>query len=325
MTAQLNVLWLICGSTMANLTQDENLAQLKNLPRCSAEVNASIHNQLICVSVLNIFLTITAFLGNTLILVALHKEISLHPPSKLLLQSLATTDLCVGIVVQPFLATSWISVVNEQWNICHVTLSAAMITGDTLCLASLLTLTAISVDRLLALLLGLRYRQVVTLKRTYILLVALWAVSILGSIIFIVNETILSLYIIVTTLLSVIISIYCYTRIFLRLRQHQTQVQGQPSQTIPLNILRYRKTVSSTRWLQLTLVACYLPFMVALVMTLEREKRGKKLSSSLVLAWAWAASLVFLNSSLNPILYCWKIREVRQAVKEAIRGLCPFR
>ena len=319
----------MCGSTMANLTQDENLAQLKKFPLCSAEVSGSIHTQLICFSVLNIFLFITAFLGNTLILVALHKETSLHPPSKLLLRGLAATDLCVGIIAEPFQVTGLISAVYEQWNSCRFTLAATMITGYTLCLASLLTLTTISVDRLLALLLGLRYRQVVTLKRTYVLLVALWGVSILGSIIFIVNETISSLYIIVTALLSVIISIYCYTRIFLRLRQHQTQVQGnvqgQPSQTIPLNILRYRKTVSSTRWLQLTLVACYLPFIVTVVMTLEREYRGKKLSSSLAVARKYAATLVYLNSSLNPILYCWKIREVRQAVKAVIRGLCPFR
>ena len=33
-------------------------------------------------SVFNIFLSITASLGNVLILVSLHKETSLHPPTK---------------------------------------------------------------------------------------------------------------------------------------------------------------------------------------------------------------------------------------------------
>ena len=32
-----------------------------------------------------------------------------------------------------------------------------------------------------------------------------------------------------------------------------------------------------------------------------------------------AIVLVFFNSSLNPFLYCWKIIEVRQAVKQTIR------
>ena len=47
------------------------------------------------------FFSITPFLGNTLILVALHKETSLHPPSKLLYRNLAITDLCVAIIVEP--------------------------------------------------------------------------------------------------------------------------------------------------------------------------------------------------------------------------------
>ena len=50
----------------------------------------------------------------------------------------------------------------------------------TFCGVSLLTLTAISVDRLLDLLLGLRYRQVVTMKKTYIAILAFWIFSVVG-------------------------------------------------------------------------------------------------------------------------------------------------
>ena len=65
---------------------------------CSAGLTAGLHGQLTFISVLNTFLSVTAFLGNSLILIALPKESSsLHPPSKLLLRSLATADLCVGL------------------------------------------------------------------------------------------------------------------------------------------------------------------------------------------------------------------------------------
>ena len=57
------------------------------------------------------------FLGNTLILVALHKDTSIHPPSKLLYRNLAKTDLCVGVVGEPLLVAYWISVMNERWDI----------------------------------------------------------------------------------------------------------------------------------------------------------------------------------------------------------------
>ena len=68
---------------------------------CSTDLTPRLHGHLTFLSVLNSFLSVTAFLGNALILMALHKESSLHPPSKLLLRKLATTDLCVGLISEP--------------------------------------------------------------------------------------------------------------------------------------------------------------------------------------------------------------------------------
>ena len=151
---------------------------------CTVEFTGGLQNQLIFLSVLNILLSIIAFLGNTLILVALRKEsTSLHAPSKLLFRCLATTDLGVSLIAEPLKVIYWISVVREQWNLCRFTNAANFITAYILCIVSLFTLTAISVDRLLALLLGLRYRQVVTLKRTNAMIILFWVVSIAGTIV----------------------------------------------------------------------------------------------------------------------------------------------
>ena len=60
---------------------------------CPLDIATAIHGQLTFIAVLNAFLSITAFLGNVLVLVALRKDSSLHPPSKFLLRSLAVTDL----------------------------------------------------------------------------------------------------------------------------------------------------------------------------------------------------------------------------------------
>jgi len=147
---------------------------------CSAELVEGLHKLLICLIVVNIVSSITAFLGNTLILVALHKGSSLHPPSKLLFRNLAITDLCVGIIVEPLAVTYWMSLVNESLNVCHYSLSALTVTGRIVCAVSLLTVTTISIDRL-ALLLGLRYRQVVTLKRTYVTVLVFWIACIVFS------------------------------------------------------------------------------------------------------------------------------------------------
>ena len=154
---------------LTNFTEDEKYQKTIVELFCSPELISGVDGELIFLSALNIFLSIAAFLGNTLILVALHKETSLHPPSKLLYRNLAITDLCVGIITEPLLVTYLTSVL------------ALFFSGHTLFKVSLLTLTAISVDRLLALLLGLRYRQVVTLKRTHIAVIGLWIMCIVGA------------------------------------------------------------------------------------------------------------------------------------------------
>ena len=124
--------------------------------------------------------------------------------------------------------------------------------------------------------------------------------------------------------LCLVTTIFAYTKIFLTLGHNQIHVDhvqshvfpGQPSQEIPPNIARHRKAVNSALWIQVTLVVCYLPFGIVVALT---PQRGMPLSSYLVRNFA--ATIVYLNSSLNPFLYCWKIREVRQAVKETLRQL----
>ena len=303
-----------------NFTEDANHKTVQEL-FCSAEFVRGVKSEPIFLSALNIFLSITAFLGNTLILAALHKETSLHPPSKLLYRNLAITDLCVGIIVEPVAVTYWTSVVKERWDICYYADWAASFSGLTLCVVSVLTVTAISVDRLLALLLGLRYRQVVTLKRTHIAVIGLWIMCIVGASTTFWNTLITSWYQHIVTALCLVITISAYTKIFLSLRHNQIHVQnhvaqGQPSQAIPLNIARYRKAVYSALWVQGTLVICYLPYVIVVAL---QPQRG--MSLSIYHAQQFTTTLVYLNSSLNPMLYCWKIREVRQAVKETLRQL----
>ena len=303
-----------------NFTEDENHKTVQEL-FCSAEFVRGVESELIFLSALHIFLSVTAFLGNTLILVALHKETSLHPPSKLLYRNLAITDLCVGIIAEPLAVTYFASVVKGRWDICYYAYWAVLYSSVILCMVSLSTLTAISVDRLFALLLGLRYRQVVTYRRTCITVTGFWILSIVGASTLFLNRRITSWFQYIATTLCLVTIIFAYAKIFVTLRHNQIHVQnhaaqGQPSQAIPLNIARYRKAVYSALWVQGTLGICYLPYTIAVFLT---PQRGMPLS--IYLARNFTASMVLLNSSLNPLLYCWKIREVRQAVKETLRQL----
>ena len=307
-----------------NSTEGGTQTEAYEVLPCSSSSVVVLQQQSIYFSVVNIFLSITAFLGNFLILVALNKESSLHPPSKLLYRCLATTDLLVGLFTQPLAATYWMSVVHKHWSLCRHARDAAYLSTYALCGVSLFTLTAISVDRLLALLLGIRYRQTVTLKRTCIMTDTFWILSVAAGSISISHTRITRWYSIIVIPLCSVISIASYTSIFRTLRHHQAQVhdhvQQQPSQTNVLNMARYRMAVNSALWVQLALVVCYVPQLIMLLVITNR----KNISSHVIVIDAIKNILAYFNSTLNPFLYCWKAREVRQAVKQIIRQTLCF-
>ena len=302
-----------------NITGSGTNAQTFEESLCSSVWVGEFKQQSISFSAINILLFTTAILGNSLILVALHKESSLHSPSKLLYSCLATTDLLVGLVTQPLYTTYWMSLVHEHWSLCQYARDAVYVSSYALCSVSLLTLTAISVDRLLAMLLGLRYKEVVTLRCTYIILAIFWIVSLLSGLFFHLNYRITFWLSFTGAPLCLVISIASYTKIFRAISHHQAQIQDyaqqQPSQPNALIMARYRKAVYSALWVQLVLVVCYVPNKaVEIVMSLSL----KRLSNFIVIR-GMANVLVFFNSTLNPFLYCWKISEVRRAVKQTIR------
>ena len=270
---------------------------------------------------LNTFLSITATLGNVLILVALRNVSSIHPPTKLLFRCLAVTDLCVGLICQP-LYVYWIigGVIRELWYVYRA-FYVVLLT------VSPLTSAAISVDRLLALLLGLRYRHVVTLCRVRVLIACVWFIAVSNAsldcvawILFKFNVIDAAWWTFLTFIIfSIIISLFSYIKIFLTLRHQQAQVQGhvQPEQSSRvrsvLNIARYKKTVYSVAWIQFAMLACYGPYIVMAFLWSFGIIDYSKIAGEVFFC------LVFLNSSLNPVLYCWRIKDVRQEVKNIIR------
>ena len=281
------------------------------------------YNSFIVLSVLNIFLAITATLGNTLILLALGRNSCLHAPSRLLIRCLTFTDLCVGLISQPLAALHAIAILTKHVAIFRFTVVSAYITSSILSGVSLFVLTFISIDRLLALSLGVRYRQTVTAKRVRIFVFFIWAVNIANATIrFLGSRFVYYTFSLVSILLCLVISTFCYGKICRTLRAQSIKVrasvsEGQPNESSQLHVEKYKKTVSSALWVHFTLLACYLPYSVV---------SGLKAitGDTFAVAHGFTGTLIFFNSSVNPVLYCWRIREVREAVKETIRQYCSF-
>ena len=192
-------------------------------------------------SALNIFLSIVASLGNVLILVSLHKETSLHPSTKLLF-------FVLELLHNQFFAFVRLSFVTNEvsWEvICYID-KLCLASSFVLCQVSIFTSSTISEDRLQALLSGLRYRHVVTLQRVRAVLfcfrligisctsICLWSLSMASTVAFALK------------IFPLTTSVFPYSKIYWKLRQHQLQVsavqQRQPNgRQVPLNIARFKE------------------------------------------------------------------------------------
>ena len=286
---------------------------------CSERFTEGIHHQIIFLSTFLVFLCIFTSLGNALILVALRKESTLRSPSKLLLRSLAMSDFCVGMLSDPLTAISLVSAIKEHWNVCYYTFSATAVVNSALCTVSLLTTSAMSVNRLLALSLGMRYSETVTTKRVYGIIITFWVLATAASAVYVRSSQFTSRFIQTVLLICLSASVFSYTMIFFNLRQLCTPVQDRRSREDPpiacsilrseaSRIAKYKKAVSSVLWIQLALLICYLPYTVIIAL----HSILGELSQTLVLSQQYAGVFVLVNSSLNLLLYCWKILEVRQ-------------
>ena len=311
---------------MANSTEYENSTSATEVTSWNA-----YSTSMAILAGINIFLAITASLGNTLILIALHKVTSIYPPTKLLFRCLAVTDLLVGLISQPL----YVTILFPRFTTWNVNVAIVLADGfffRLLPAVSLLTSAAISVDRLLALLLGLRYRHTVTLRRVWVVIVCIWLISALPA----TDDTFFEypkLYDIAFWLFSALItfsllvSVFSYVKIFKTLRYRQVQFHRNTQQGQrpngggnQLNIARYKKTVYSIAWVQLALLICYFPYNLIGFLKLFRKLPFSN-EIYIELPWESFVTLIYLNSSLNPALYCWRIRDVRQEVKNIIRTI----
>lgn len=272
--------------------------------------------------VVSVILSVSSTFGNTMILLALRKCQSLHPPSKALLSSLALTDLFVGLIALPLFIAYYLMIILEVPSYyCVVAITYAR-TSTFIAGVSLETITTIAIDRYLAFHLCLRYRELVTFRRVAGILVIEWITAAVWSGIWFWSAAINMWTGAVGLFSCYLITSLCYYKIRRGLRRHFAEMRRNVyscESTTDFSVAQYKKSVNSMLWIYGLLIVCYMPHLTSLVVILITG-----LSNSSRFALHFSGLAVFVNSSLNPLLYCWKMKEIKQIVIANINVLRNF-
>ena len=271
--------------------------------------------------VLNIFLSYTAFMLNVVTIYAIHKTSTMPNTLKTLLLSLACSDVAVGLFIQPFYTfflINWLRLDIPGCNTQQVwTISSRLFSG-----ASLLGVVAVSVDRFLAVHLHLRYQEFVSHRRVVVVVVSMWVYSAFVSLVTLWG--LLSAWNLINTItvaFGFIITLVVYIRIYQTVRRHKNHIQSMQirdeaqSEGIK-NLTVLIKSTVGIFYVYIVFLICYLPFIIcmAVIQIYGSNIALKKL-------FLYSLTLMYLNSSLNPVIYCWKMKRIRRAVIDVLRRM----
>ena len=263
--------------------------------------------------VLNAPLMLTSIIGNALVLTAILRTPSLRSPSTILLCALAVSDFLVGLIVQPVYIPTKLTANGSLLKTLYVMVPSA-------CGGSILIMTLISVDRFLALHYHMRYPHLMTAHRAMKTSALLWSISFLLSFISFWKMDAYYFIAAVGILVCLLVSSTCYIRIYCIVRKHQLQIhiQQQAVNRKPANfnqsMLRSMKCAKNTFIFYIVMILCCIPWFISMFLSAIVPNQW-------IYTWVLADTAAFLNSSINPFLYCWRLRELRVAVVKTVRQM----
>ena len=268
-------------------------------------------------SVLSALLIPICIACNVLVLAAVWRNPSLHTPSTILLCSLAVSDLFVGLLALPVYIACALTPLSRVSSYSRLS-QASLVLNIQLSCVSLETMTAISVDRYLALRYHMRYPNMMTSRRATCVAATFWCKNFILSLLIIWKKNTILLVSVVLIALCFFTSSITYSAIYRIVRHHQHQIHAQQQAVQSMNAEQNRKLQAKKRALNtfiyyICMVLFYFPVAVS---TLIWVTYKEDLNISL-----YFDTIMFINSAINPFLYIWRNREIRRAVLKILRKI----
>ena len=283
------------------------------------------YKHLVALVCMDIITALPTILLNALVIFAVATRRRLRNNSTILLASLAGADLLTGLVVLPFAFALDLRRLLGFDSFCSLE-KAFTVTATVTC-ASISHLVMISVDRYIAIKYPLRYQEIVTETRILISIVLAWGFTLLVTINELVlalidSDSVYSIYSHVNTIIQIAIEILfivvislSYGYIYSETRQQVKRLKAEQLPQEEVQRIKNDRTAATTLAIILiALVATHLPTIVltALSSSIAAPQRF------ICIIWSWVGGTCVLGSLCNPIIYCWRMKNLRRAFLEIL-------
>ena len=283
----------------------------------------------IAACVLTALLSFTAVTFNILTIFAVKRTVALSKNFKLLLLSLAFSDTGVGLLVQPMYFALLIMEMERKDPLSlsfTATISAFHATLTLFVGSSFLGVTSLTADRFLAVHLHLRYQELVTYKRVVAVVTSIWVFSAFLSVFVHWREIEAEYLFLVFEFFCLVATAFFNLKLYSVVKQHTKQINtlqtypgDQGDQDRALRAERLKKSAVMIFCVYLVLLVCFLPSVIAGL--IKRASNSVPTNDANAIGFLFIDMLIFLNSCINPLIYCWKMKYIRHAVKNILRKI----
>lgn len=269
--------------------------------------------------ILNLATCPIVILMNTLVIIAIKTRRRLQTMYNILLACVAGTDLVVAIVSQPIFITQEIYLLSGATLVDYCSLYSKTIYVFLVpCIASLLHLALLSIERYIAMKYSLRYIGIVTTPRLTRAVVCIWVISVVPFVLRLIPATIAFSKVLyyVSVFSSIGVIVFCHTSVYFVSRRHKIQIKTeQIANEAKVKFLQERKALKTTSIIFAFLFLSFVPGILygAFKYILPSSYSGRQTN------WLpFATSCILLNSFFNPFIYCWRNKDLRKALMELL-------
>lgn len=263
-------------------------------------------NSIVAAVFVGILILVTLF-GNILVCVSFYSFPNLRTICNYFIVSLSVADILVALLAMPF----WLIVQlnNTAWPLSNG-LFLFWNCIDIFCgTASIMNLTAVSVDRMLAIVTPFKYPKLLTTKRALFILTLIWLYSMVIACLRLPKWPGRSYLHFVSTVsfflpLSLVIVMYTVIFVVVKIQVHRIGTAGGKEHA---NEMKAAKTILVVIG---AFVVCWLPFFVIVVGHANDPSFKYPIEVYNMFKW-----MEYLNSCLNPVIYTCMNRTYRRAFK----------